>query len=143
MQHWFEECEDVFSDKGVAFGGRVDTVGLYGSRDGVDVGEQKGQQRDTEFFASQHVSFIDALNVVVAVIWRKGDAGERYLDARVLQRGDDLIEIGAGGGDRKAAEAVVATELDDGDGGVRGDTLFRRVTASLLVSPLMPMLRTR
>lgn len=127
FQHGFEECEDVFGYEGVAFGGGVDAVGLDGSGDVVDVGVEEGQERDTELFGSQHVSFIDALNVVLTVIWRESDAGERYLYTRVLQRGDDLVEVGARGGDGKAAESVVASELYDGDGGMRGDHAFEPV----------------
>ncbi len=74
-----------------------------------------------ELFGCQRVGLVNGLDVVLAVVGWESDAGERYLYVSVLERGDDLIEAGAGGGDGKAAESVVASELDDGDGGVGGD----------------------
>src|SRR6202022_3862218 len=80
------------------------------------------------------------LDVVGAVVGWEGDASEDYFGAAGLQRGDDSIEVGAGVLDTQAAEAVVAAELDDDDGGVQGedageahDTVFGGVAADALV----------
>lgn len=107
----------------------MDAVRLHGSGNGVDVCEDKREQRDIELFGGEHVGLIDGLDVVVSVIGREGDAGERDLNACMLQRGDDLVEIGAGGGDGKAAESVVASELDDGDGGMGSNDVVEAVDA--------------
>ena len=99
----------------------MDAVGLDGVGDGVDVVEDEGQERHIELFGGKNVGLIDGLDVVVTVVGRESDSGERDFDAGVLECGDDGVEVGAGGGDGKAAEAVVASKLDDDDGGVRGE----------------------
>ncbi len=53
------------------------------------------------------------------------------LSAGVLQRGDDAVEVGAGVCDGQAAQAVVAAELDDDDGGMRGEDLGQALDAVL------------
>lgn len=57
----------------------------------------------------------ELLNVVVAVVGRKGDAGEQDFDVRVFERGQHLVEVVAGLVGGEAAETVVATEFDDYD----------------------------
>ena len=42
---------------------------------------------------------------------------------RTLKRGEHLVEIRARLGDRQAAEAVVAAELDNHDGGVKAQNI--------------------
>lgn len=129
MQQRLYESEHIFGDEGVAFGGGVDSVGLNGSGYVVDVGENEGQQRDAELFGGERVSLVDGLNVVLPVVGRERDARERNFDARVLERGDDLVKIGAGGGDGQAAKHVVASELNDGDGGMGGEDVVKPIDA--------------
>lgn len=120
---------NVVRDEGGAFGGWVDSVGLHGVGNGVDVVEDEGQQRHVELFGGKYVGLVDGLNVVLAVVGREGDAGECNFDTGVLQRGDDFVEVRAGRGDGKAAESVVASELDDDDGGVCGKDVVNAIDA--------------
>ena len=52
------------------------------------------------------------------------------------------VQIAAGLGDRQAAQAVVAAELDDHHGGMQLQNARRPATASLVVAPLVPWLTT-
>lgn len=105
----------------VAFGGGVGLVTLHHARGAVDVVEQEGQEGDVVLLRKHSVGLRELLDVVGTVVGGEGDSGEGDLDAGLLKRGDDLVEVGAGVFDAEAAEAVVATELDDGDGGVKGE----------------------
>ncbi len=51
--------------------------------------------------------------------------------AGAAERGDDAVEVGAGVCDGQAAQAVVAAELDDDDGGVQGEKLGEALEAVL------------
>ena len=53
------------------------------------------------------------LDVVGTVVGRQGDAGEQDFDVGVFERGQHVVEIAAGLGERDAAQAVVAAELDN------------------------------
>ncbi len=59
------------------------------------------------------------MDVVGAVVGRQGDAGEQNLDVRGFESGQHGIEIAAGLVERQAAEAIVAAEFDDDDGGMQ------------------------
>ena len=50
-------------------------------------------------------------------------------DAAGFERGDDLVEVGAGVLDAQAAEAVVAAELDDDDCGLQGEDVVEALDA--------------
>jgi hypothetical protein len=129
VQHRPQKSQHIFSHQFIAFGRAVDAVLLHGSGNGVDVREEEGKQRDVELFRREHVSFIDRVNVVLTIVRREGDAGERNLDSGVLEGGDDGVEVGARGGDGKAAKSVVASELDDNNGRMRGDDVQGTVDA--------------
>ena len=107
----------------------MDAIRLHGSGNGVNVSEEEGEEPDIELFSGKYVGLIDGLDVVVSVIGREGDACERDFNACMLQRGNDLVEIGASRGDGKAAESVVASELDDGDRRVRSNDVVETVDA--------------
>ena len=64
---------------------------------------------------------VEFFDVVGAVAGGKGDAGEDYLGAALLQLVEDGGEVGLGLFDGQAAEAVVAAELYDNDLGMAGD----------------------
>lgn len=66
---------------------------------------------------------IEGVDVVWPVVGRKCDAGEENFDMRCLERGDDLVEIVPGLVEGQAAEAVVATELNDDDGGMKTEQI--------------------
>ena len=118
-----DEGEDVAGDDLVAAGGGVGAIGLHHSGYAIDVLEQEGKHGDAVLASEQGVGPVELLDVVGAVVGREGDAGEGDLYAGVLQRGDDAVEVGAGVGDGQAAQSVVTSELDDGDGGMQGEDL--------------------
>lgn len=61
----------------------------------------------------------ERVDVIGAVVWGQGDAGQQDLDVRVLERGEDRIEIAAGHVGGEAPQTVVASKLDDDDGWVK------------------------
>ncbi len=69
---------------------------------------------------------IEGADVVGSVIGWQRDAGEKNLYMRFFERGEHLIEIGARLGDRQAAQSIVATELDNYDGGVKAQYFGER-----------------
>ncbi len=64
---------------------------------------------------------VELMNIVGAVVRRKGDAGEENPDVRVFERHDHGIEVVSSLTERQAAKAVVAAKLNDDDCGVQGD----------------------
>lgn len=96
-------------------------VRLHGAGDAVDALKDEGQKGDAELFGERGVHGVEAGDVVFSVVGRKGDAGEGDVGAGGLELADDAGEVGLGLGEGKAAEAVVAAELDDDDAGVAGD----------------------
>src|ERR1700742_2978723 len=62
------------------------------------------------------VSFVELADVVRAVIGRQRDTAEHNLDACVLKRRDDPVEVLSGAFDGKAAKAIIAAEGDNHDG---------------------------
>ena len=106
-------------------------VGLHHAVDAEDASEEKGKKGDVVFLCEQGVGLVELLDVVGAVVGRKGDAGEDDLGSARLEGADDLVEVGAGVFDAEAAEAIVASELDDDDGGLHGDDAYRRVRRRL------------
>ena len=109
----------------------MDAVGLDGVGDGVHVVEDEGQKRHVELFGGENVGLIDGVDVVLSVVGRESDSGERDFDAGVLEGGDDVVVVGTGGGDGKAAESVVASKLNDSDGGVGGEDVGKAVDTVL------------
>ena len=107
------------------------SVFLHHAGDSEDALEKKRQQRDAVFFCKQGVGCVEACDVVGAVVGWERDAGEDDGDFAGFEGGYDLIEIGAGVFDAQAAEAVVAAELDDDDGGLQGDDAIDAVDAVL------------
>lgn len=77
-------------------------------------------KRNMMFRGKFAVHLIEIADVVGAVIWRKGNAGEENMAVHRGQRAQQRVEILAGFTERKPAEAVVAPELDNDDGGMQG-----------------------
>ena len=121
--------QEVVGDELGAFGGGVDAVVLNSAGDGVDVGVELGQERRVEFCRDEAVGFVELLDVVGAVVGREGDAGEDDFAAGLEQGGDDGVEVAARVGDGDAAEAVVAAEFDNDDGGVKAEDFIEAVDA--------------
>jgi len=140
MQEGQEQSEKIIRDELGAFGSGVDAVILNGAGDGVDVGVELGQERHAESGGDEAVGLIELLDVVGAVVGRKGDAGEDDFASGLEQGGDDGGEVAARVGDGDATETVVAAEFNDDDGRGRRRTSMRRSTPSLVVLPLTPAL---
>lgn len=113
-----DERVDVLRHQCRSFGRGVDAVRLHRVRNVVHVIEDEGQQRHIELFCSQHVCLIDGLHVVRPIIGRKRNAGQHDFDSSMLQSRDDLVEVGARGRNRQAAQHVIAAELDHGNRGM-------------------------
>lgn len=105
----------------------MDAVRLHSPGNVVDIAEDEGEQGDIELFGGQNVALSNSADVVGSVVGRKGDAGEHNFYSRVLERGNDVVEVGASGSDRQAAKNVIASEFHNGDGGVRGDNAIKAV----------------
>ena len=104
----------------VSGSGGVGVVTLHHAVHVEDSLEQEWEQGDVVLFGEQGVGGVELVDVVGAVVGRKGDAGEddpdscgRAAGAAGFEGGDDLVEICAGVCDGEAAEAVVAAEFDD------------------------------
>ena len=97
------------------------TVALHHSWNSEDVLEEEWEEGDAVFGADDGVGVSELLNVVGAVVGGQGDAGKDDFCAAGFEGLDDVVEVGAGVGDGKATEAVVATEFDDDDGGMKGE----------------------
>ena len=131
MQQGQEQREEVFREEFGALGCGMDAVGLDGSGHGVDVRVEHGQQRDVIARGDLVIHEVELMNVGLAVVGRQGDAGEQHFGVRREQAGDDGLQIAFSDCEGQAAEAVVATELDDDDGGVHGEDERKSIDAVL------------
>ena len=111
----------MFGDELGAFGGGVDAVLLDGAGDGVDAVVEHGHEGDVMFGGGFAVDGVEALDVLLAVVGREGDADEKDADFGVLEGGEDGVEVAAGEVEGEAAEAVVAAEFYEDDVGVLGE----------------------
>lgn len=131
FEEWGDEVENVLGDDLVAAGGGVGAVGLHHAIDAEDALEEEGEEGDVVFMGEQGVGGLELLDVVGAVVGWEGNAGEGDFGAGGFEAGEDLVEVAAGVFDAEAAEAVVAAELDDDDGGVEGEDAVDAVEAVL------------
>lgn len=131
MEHGQEQREEVFREESGALGGGVDSVGLYGSGHGVDVFIKHGQKRNVIARGDLVVHEVELMDVGGAVVGRERDAGEQDPGMGGEQAGDDVFEIAFCDRQRQAAEAVVAAEFDDDDGGVHGEDAGQAVDTVL------------
>ena len=121
MEHGQEEREEIFGNEFGALGGGMNAVGLDGSGHGVDVGVEHGQERDVIARGDLMIHEVELMNVGGAVVGRERDAGEQDFGVRGEQAGDYGFEVAFGDAEGQAAQAVVAAEFDDDDGGVHGE----------------------
>jgi len=140
VQEGFHEALYVLGYDLVALVGGVGVVGLHHAGDAVDVFEQEGQDGDVEFAAEGRVVGGEGVDVVGAVVGGEGDSGDGDFGTGLLKLRDHGLEVGAGGLDLEAAEAVVAAELEDDDLGFHGqdageavDSVLGGVAADALV----------
>src|ERR1700744_4952327 len=87
----------------------------------IDAFVEHGQQWDMMIPCCITKDSVEALDVISAVIGRERDAGEQDADVRREQRVDDGAQILACDLHGKAAQAVVAAELNEDDVGMHGD----------------------
>ena len=105
----------------ISLGGSVGAVVLHHAVYSIDSFEKEGEQGDVVLLREQGVGLVELADVVGAVIGGERDSGEDDFGSAGLEGGDDLVEVGAGVFDTEAAEAVVAAELHDDNGGLHGD----------------------
>jgi len=129
FEHRGDEVEDVFGDDFVALGGGVGSVLLHHAINAVDAFKEEGEKRDGVLLGEQGVGLLELVDVVRAVVGREADAGESEGDLAPFQLREYGVEIRAGVFDAKAAEAVVAAELDDNKSGVQGDDVVDAIEA--------------
>lgn len=126
-----KQREEIFREQNGALGCGVDAVGLDRSGHGVDVRVKHGQKRDVIARRDLVIHEVELMDVGLAVVGREGDAGEQNPGMCGEQARDDDFKIALGDGERKAAETVVATELNHDDGGVHGENEREAVDAIL------------
>ena len=138
------QTEDISGYDLVSACGGVGSVLLHHAIDAVDALEEEGKKGDGVLFREQGVGLLELVDVVGAVVGREGDSGESDLCAAGLEAREEGIEIGSCVLDAQTAEAVVAAELDDDEGGVEGDdvvdaieAVFRGVSADALVDDVV------
>jgi len=102
-----------------AFGGGVDAVGLDCAGDVDQIFVDHGHEGWVVFGCEVTENLVKLLNVIMAVVGRKGDAGKQDLGVRVFKRGQHLVEVAAGLVGGKAAKTVVAAEFYDYDLGAQ------------------------
>jgi len=70
-----------------------------------------GDERDVMPCGQVAENLFEGFDVVGAVVWREGDAGEQDLDVGLSSVVSNLVEVAAGLGGRKTAKAVVAARI--------------------------------
>lgn len=113
MQQGQQQRQQVLGDEPRALGRGVNAVRLDGSGQVVDACVEHGQQRHVIFLSHAAVHFIELMNVVLAVVGRQRDAGQQHGNVRGAQAAHQRAEVALGHIQRKAAQPVVAAELDD------------------------------
>lgn len=131
VQHGQEQREEVFCEEFGALGCGVDAVGLDGAGHGVDVRVEHGEKRHVEAGGDLVIHEVELMDVGGAVVGREGDACEQDFGVRGEESGDDGFKIALCDGEWQAAEAVVAAELYDDDGGMHGEDEGQAVDAVL------------
>ncbi len=122
----------------------MDAVGLDCPRDVDQILIDHGDKCRVALDGEVAEDLVECFDIVWAVIRGQSDAGEQDLDAGILKRGYHLVEVAAALVKRKAAEAVVAAELNDDyfgakgqDGMESGNGVFGRGTAGTLIADLV------
>ena len=102
----------------MAFGRRMDPVGLVQLRPGGDVLEQEGNERGIEAPGDARMDRVEGLGVVAAEIRRRAHAGNQEADVGMSRSRafEDRGEVGLERRGGLAAKHVVGAELDDEDG---------------------------
>ncbi len=99
----------------------MDGVVLHQFGVGGDAIEEEGDQGDFFVAGEVFVDIFEVADVVGAVVAGEGHAAEEDGDVGGLGAVDHFGEIGASGFEGEAAEAVVAAESEDDDGGLEAE----------------------
>lgn len=118
MQKRFQHGQQRVRDDLRSLGCGMNAVGLDGVGDIDQILVDHGHDRAVMFGGQIKVDLVELVDVVGSVVGRQGDAGEKHLDVRVFESGDDRFEVAPRLVERKPAQTVVAAELDDHDRGV-------------------------
>lgn len=129
MQQRKDQRQQVARHLLIALCGGVDAVGLHTSCGAVNILEQKREQRHVILLRQRCVNLVELADVIRAIVRRERDAAEHDLSPRVLQRGDDLIEIPPCTVDGKPAETVVAAEGYDDERRLEGEHILQALNA--------------
>lgn len=129
MQKGRDQREKVTRHLLIALRRGVDAVGLHAAGNAIDVLEQKRQQRHMILPGQESVGFVELPDVVRAIVGRKCDAAQHHLDARMLERRDNAIEIAARALDGKTTQAIVAAKRNDGERGFESEHIIEAVNA--------------
>ena len=155
-----ELWQDCAGDDFGTLDGGVDSVLLDGARDVDEIFVDHGDEGDVMFSGKVAEDLVEGLDVVRAVIRRKGDASEEHLDVCGFEGGEDCVEILLRLIGGQSAEAVVAAEFDDNEGrvstedriyiggcvlggGAAGASIFNFVFVATLVEIALKRIRER
>ena len=108
-----ELWQDGAGDDLGALGGGMDAILLDGARKVDQIFVDHRNEGYMVLCGEIAEVFVERLDVVRAVIGRKGDAGEKHLDVRGSEGGENGVEVLAGLVGRKTAQAVVASKFND------------------------------
>jgi hypothetical protein len=136
MQKGRDERQQISGHLLISLRCRVDSVVLHAAGNAVNVLEQEGKQWQMVLLGERRIGLVELPDIVRSVVGRQRDAAEHNLDARLLQRRDDLVKVATRALDRKAAKPIVATESDNDENGPQSkhviqpvQTIFRCVAA--------------
>ncbi len=96
----------------------MNAVSLNGSGDAHEVFVNHRNDRHMMRGGEIEEELIELMNIVRTVVRGQGDPGEQNFDVRVAESSEDRIQIAARDVERKAAQAVIAAELDDDQRGM-------------------------
>jgi hypothetical protein len=136
MQQGNDQRQQVARYLLIALWGGVNTVGLHAACGAVDVLKQKREQGHVILLSQERVDPVELADVIRSVVRGQGDAAEYDLCSRMLQGGNDLVEVLACAIDGQAAKTIIPAEGDDDEGRLQGehivqpfDAVLRRVAA--------------
>ncbi len=139
-----DQGKQILGHLGIALLGGMNAVGLHAAGNPIRAQQQEWLQRYMVLGRQQRIGLVELMNVVGAVIGWQGYAAQHHLDAGVLQRSHNLIEIFPGVGDGQSAQSVVSAEGHDHQHRLEPqcvlqpiDPVFGGVSADALVDDLV------
>jgi len=101
----------------------MDAIALDRSRDIDQIFIKHGHESNVVLRREIAKNLIECADVVRSIVRRQRDAGKQDLHMSFLKRGEHLVEIRARLGDGQAAQSVVASKLDNYDGGAQAQDI--------------------